>query len=163
MEESSHQAYILLGSNISPVENLRKAVGLLCSLGAVKRISGVWETLAVGSDGPNFLNAALLLQTALTKVELKRQMLAPVENTLGRLRTEDKNAPRTIDLDIIIYDDIILDPNIWTRTHIALPMLEIAPNLTHPDSKKGLDEIASALIQGGWATIHPEIRLVNYC
>ena len=158
-----HKAYILLGSNISPIENMRKAVNLLCRAGAVSKLSTVWETKAVDSSGPNFLNAAVLLGTNLTVLELKEQTLYPIEALLGRVRTWDKNAPRTIDLDTIIFDDKIQDLNVWTRIHISVPMVEIAPGLIHPDSKKSLDEVAASLLQSGWAKPHPEIHLVEKC
>jgi 2-amino-4-hydroxy-6-hydroxymethyldihydropteridine diphosphokinase len=163
MVDSLHKAYILLGSNISPIENMRKAVNLLCKAGVVSKLSTVWETMAVGSSGPNFLNAVVLLNTNLTILELKEQSLYPIETLLGRIRTRDKNAPRPIDLDIIIFDDEIQDLNVWTRIHICVPMAEIAPGMIHPDSKRSLDEVADSLLLSGWAKPHPEIHLGENC
>ncbi len=60
------------------------------------------------TDQPNFLNAAVLIETDLTAAELKEQVLQVIERELGRVRTADKNAPRTIDLDIALFGDQVL-------------------------------------------------------
>ena len=70
-----------------------------------------WETQAVGSPGPNFLNTAVKITTGLEMSALKLSVLRSVEQELGRVRTSDKNAPRTIDLDIIVFDDEICESN----------------------------------------------------
>ncbi len=122
-----HRACLLLGSNIQPEENLRKAVHLLRQNFPVEQVSGVWESAAVGSDGPNFLNAAVIIRTSLKPQQLKDGFLRPFEARLGRVRTIDKNAPRTIDIDIVAWDADIVDANVWKFAHAAVPVAELLP------------------------------------
>ena len=70
-----HQVYLSLGSNIQPEVNLPEAVKLLQEYGEIRKISTAWESAAVGSDGPNFLNACALLITSLAKADLKEKCI----------------------------------------------------------------------------------------
>ena len=159
MPAALYTAHILLGSNINPAENLKQAVQQLRTAGKISAISSVWETGAVGSDGPNFLNAAAVFQSPCTRTVLKDQVLRLIEAQLGRVRSADKNAPRPIDLDIIVFDGSVVDPELWLQLHIALPMAELRPGLTNPLDGKTLRVVASQLHRRGCATPHPEIRL----
>jgi 2-amino-4-hydroxy-6-hydroxymethyldihydropteridine diphosphokinase len=100
----------------------------------IEAVSGVWKTPAVGSPGPDFLNAAVLISSQLTTGELRNDILRPIENLLGRVRTKDPNAPRTIDLDILIYNGQILDQDLWKFAHMAVPVAEILPTYSDPQS-----------------------------
>lgn len=128
MTSCSHIACLMMGSNIRPEENLQQALYLLRELVSIQKISSVWKTPAVGSPGPDFLNAAILVQTHLDADELKNSVLRPLETKLGRVRVEDKNAPRTIDLDIIIFDDILLEDDLWHQAYLAVPISELLPD-----------------------------------
>src|SRR4030042_3299891 len=124
-------AILLLGSNIDPAVNLKKALELLnCSL-LITKYSRIWVTEAVGNKGPNFLNTAVEVKTSLTSDQLKEKIVSPIEIGLGRIRTSDKYAPRTIDVDIIIFNGKVLDENLWNNVFIALPVSEIFPDLTN--------------------------------
>jgi 2-amino-4-hydroxy-6-hydroxymethyldihydropteridine diphosphokinase len=79
----SRLAYLSLGSNIQPETHLVKAIELLQNYGKIEKISSAWESRSVGAPGPNFLNACLLLVTRLSNVELKEQVLLPIETGLG--------------------------------------------------------------------------------
>jgi 2-amino-4-hydroxy-6-hydroxymethyldihydropteridine diphosphokinase len=146
MNVKEHQACLLLGSNIQPENNLALGVDLLRKKVKIVQISSVWETPSVGSVGPDFLNLALLITTPLEAGDLKMKVLRPLEAQLGRLRSADKNAPRPIDLDIIIFDDQLLDPNLWRHAHRAVPVAEILPGYR---SSTGdiLSEVASRLAE----------------
>ena len=135
-----HKAFLLLGSNINPEKNLPLAVSHLKQKVKILRFSRVWQTPAVGSWGPDFLNAAIEIKTGLSKEELKKEVLHKIELNLGRVRTENKNEPRTIDLDIILFDDEILDQNLWVKSFIALPMADIHPSLINPLNNKKLSQ-----------------------
>ncbi len=124
---AAHQVCLLLGSNIQPEENLRLGMDLLRQQLKVVCNSSVWETIAVGSDGPNFLNMAVLIVTPFEALDLKEKILRPLEQRLGRVPSEDKNAPRPIDVDIVIFDDSLLDPNLWQFAHRAVPVAELLP------------------------------------
>jgi 2-amino-4-hydroxy-6-hydroxymethyldihydropteridine diphosphokinase len=144
-------AYLSLGSNIEPEHNLPAAVAYLAQFGRVRAVSTVWETLPVGfADQPNFLNAAVLLETRLSAQALRQEAIATIEAALGRVRTENKNAPRTIDIDIMLFNCDILqaghrripDPEILERPFVAIPLAEIAPDYIHPESDQTLRDIA---------------------
>jgi 2-amino-4-hydroxy-6-hydroxymethyldihydropteridine diphosphokinase len=146
MKAPEHQACLLLGSNLQPEKNLARSVDLLRKKVRVVQCSSVWETPSVGSAGPDFLNQALLITTSLEAVELKEKILRPLEAQLGRVRSADKNAPRPIDIDIIIFDDLLLDTNLWRYAHRAVPVAEILPDYR---SSRGdtLKQVASELAE----------------
>lgn len=136
-----------MGSNINPANNLVQAVRLLRRYVWVVRSSRVWETRAVGSGGPDFLNACIHIETDLDAVSLEMRVLKPIEDRLGRVRTQDKNAPRTIDLDILIFDGETLDPKIWTQAYVALPLAELIPEYTRQDGLITLQATAAKLAE----------------
>ena len=129
-----HRVCLLLGSNIKPEANIPAAVALLRQELRVIKVSSLWETEAVGSDGPNFLNLALLAETPLDAASIKQRIINQVETRLGRQRTADKNAPRTIDLDIILFDDQLFEPQLWQFAHVAVPVAELLPDYPEPAS-----------------------------
>ena len=144
-------AYLSLGSNLDRERNLPAAVGLLAAHGRLLAVSAVYETAPVGNpDDPAFFNAAVALETDLPPAELK-QALAAVEQQLGRQRSADPNAPRTIDVDISLYDDAVVDlgkrripdPEILLYPHIAVPLADVAPAYRHPETGETLAEIAA--------------------
>ncbi len=122
-----------------------KAVSLLKTCCGEISISSFWETLPAYTSGPNFVNAAGQIQTFLAAPELKSQVLRQIEAAMGRVRTQDKNAPRPIDLDILIYDDEILDPRIWYEVYLAVPLAELLPDLPNPDTGETLRSVAARL------------------
>ena len=159
MKLETNQAFVLLGSNISPIENLQNALARLKKMCLLVRISTAWENYAFGSPGPNFVNLVALIETQYSITELKEQILIPIEKKLGRVRSNDKNAPRIIDLDIIVYDHQVIDTNLWTRLYIALPLSELLPDLVHPLNGKTLRQVADDLRNENWAEIRPEIKV----
>lgn len=142
-----HEAYLILGSNIDPVENIDRAFDMLGEAVEIVTLSSVWRTKAFESKGPDFLNRAARIRTNLMPDELKWDVLRKIEAELGRVRTEDKNAPRTIDLDIIIFDGRVLDEKLWERYYVAIPIAELLPNFEDPRSKRPLHEVAEELKQ----------------
>ena len=155
---SEHQVCLLLGSNIQPERNLLLAFDLLQNHLTILRVSSVWETCAVGSAGPNFLNAALLAQTHLGHNTLKIQILTPLEAQMGRLRSADKNAARPIDLDIILFDRLILDPTLWQFAHRAVPVSEIQPDI-RSEADGILKDAAAKFIMSGSIRLRPDVML----
>jgi len=105
----------------------------------------VYKSHAEGARGPDFLNAVLNLSSNLAPSDFKKEILHTIEDDLDRKRTSDKNAPRTIDLDILLQNDTILDPNIWSRVYIAVPLAELVPGLRDEVSGLKLKSIASRL------------------
>jgi dihydroneopterin aldolase/2-amino-4-hydroxy-6-hydroxymethyldihydropteridine diphosphokinase len=149
-----NRVLVSLGSNIEPEVNLPEAVRRLATRCHLLAVSPVYETRPVGTrNQANFLNAAVLIETDLTPVEFKSKVLQVIEDDLGRVRTGDKNAPRTIDLDISLFKDQVLetagrripDPEILKFSHIARPLAELAPQLRHPETGQSMAEIAESL------------------
>jgi 2-amino-4-hydroxy-6-hydroxymethyldihydropteridine diphosphokinase len=152
------RVYIALGSNINSEYNMRVALQRLSLRCRLLAVSPVYETLPVGkTDQPNFLNAAALIETDLSAAELKTKVLQEIEHELGRVHTSDKNAARTIDLDITIFGSQVLDlgqrhipdPDLLKYAHIALPLADIAPQQRHPETGQTLLEIAQQLPVSG--------------
>lgn len=142
---ATYQAYISLGSNIDPEVNFPAAIKRLQELVTVYALSSTWESVATGWVGPNFLNGTAWISTPLSPADLKEQILCKIETELGRVRTENKNSPRTIDLDILVFGDQITDENLWTRDYLAIPTAELRPDLIEPKSGKNLGEISMEL------------------
>lgn len=146
------RVFIGVGSNISPEGNVRRAISLLADEVSIVGISTFYRTEAEGRPGqPPFLNGVVEVDTDVPPGELKRSILRRIEDELGRRRTEDKYAPRTIDLDVVIYDDLVLstgdlvipDPQIAHRPFLAIPLCELAPGLTLPGSGLRIEEAAA--------------------
>lgn len=144
MSRLLHPICLLLGSNIGPEHNLPQAVNHLRNLVTVLQTSSVWESPAVGSKGPPFLNAAVHAMTAFDSYSLKGQVIRPLEARMGRVRTKDKNAPRTIDIDLILFDEQLMDPSLYHHAHLAVPMAEILPDYKS-DCKEPLKDVAEKL------------------
>lgn len=134
-----HKAYISLGSNQgNQIDNLRNAIRYLETDGKIKvlKVSSVYKTEPVGyEDQPWFYNAAAELKTEYSADQLLDVLLA-VESQLGRVRNI-RWGPRTIDLDLLLYDDIKMEteklqlphPRMLERDFVLIPLGEIAPNL----------------------------------
>jgi len=170
--DDRHHVTVILGSNIDREHNIPAAVRLLAEGTTVLDISTVYETSAVGSHGqPGYFNAVVLLETALSPAELKDGLLADIEQHLGRRRTADKFAPRTIDLDIVTYDDgssdyipadgrprHLPDSDLLRYPHIAVPVAELLPDQRHPETGETFGAIAGRLLDeaaGHGYTIFP--------
>lgn len=108
-------------------------------------VSHIWQTKAVGSSGPDFLNQAVLIQTEIGFEDLKNLTLRAIERQLGRVRTIDKYADRTMDMDIIIFDDQVMDPAVWTQCFIASPISDLHPDLQSPANGSRLLDIAKEM------------------
>ena len=145
MTHTRNQVCLLFGSNIEPESNLPRAIRLLAGTIPIQRVSSAWETKAVGSDGPNFINAAVLASTSLDPITFKERVLRPLEATLGRVRSSDKNAPRTVDIDIVLWEEQTVDPDLTLHAYIAVPVSELLPDLNLPDTKEALRKTASRL------------------
>ena len=138
-------AYLLIGGNLgNRKENLLKAGELIQQhCGIITKSSSLYETAAWGkTDQPSFLNQALEIKTTLNARQLIRRILK-VETMMGRIRSE-KLGPRTIDIDILFFEDEIHKlrllkvphPEIQNRRFALIPMAEINPGLIHPALKK---------------------------
>ena len=152
-----HHVYLNLGSNIQPEINLIKAVQLLSEYGEVRRVSTAWESRSVGAPGPNYLNACLLFLSPFSQVGLKEQIIHPIEAQLGRKRSEDKYIPRTIDIDIILFEDKPYNDIFWETAFVIIPLAEIYPEYQNPMTGENISETATRLRQKVWMEARPDV------
>jgi len=148
------RAFISIGSNIDPETNVRNALLRLARAVRVAAVSTVSRTEPVGPPGqPPFYNCVAEIETDAAPRDLKFVVLRRIESELGRTRSSDKFAARTIDLDLILYDDLVMttddltlpDPDIVRRPFLAIPLAELAPGLVLPGSGLQIKEVAASL------------------
>ena len=154
--EMNQLVYLSLGSNLGDRQsNLRKAVAILATLGRVASVSCFYETEPVEfKDQAWFLNCAVALQTTKTPEQLLKAILQ-LEQQMGRQRLQRKG-PRTIDIDILLFADTIIDtselmiphPAMHQRRFVLEPLAEIAPEEQHPALKKTIRELLDDLPTG---------------
>jgi 2-amino-4-hydroxy-6-hydroxymethyldihydropteridine diphosphokinase len=157
------KAYISTGSNLGDRKsNLEFAQNLLAGTGTLLKISSLYETEPVGFlDQPWFLNQAIELKTGLMPEELL-SFCREIEAARGRVRTHP-NAPRTLDLDILLYNGevvnapglIIPHPRLAERRFVLQPLAQIAPDVIHPILKKSIQSLLEACPD------HSEVRIVE--
>jgi 2-amino-4-hydroxy-6-hydroxymethyldihydropteridine diphosphokinase len=155
-------AYIGLGSNLGDrMATLRTAVQRLERLGRLSGVSSLYETAPVGYlEQPAFLNAVVALNTELAPGDLLQALLG-IERDLGRTRSF-RNAPRTIDLDLLLVDDVTLattdmtlpHPRLHERAFVLVPLAELAPEMVHPVSGQTMRQLLSALPDRGGVEVH---------
>ena len=147
------RAFVSIGSNIDPEINVKSAILRLSSAARVKAVSTVYRTEPVGPPGqPPFYNCVVEIETDLAPRELKFQLLRRIESELGRTRGADRFAARTIDLDLVLYDELVMatedltlpDPDILRRPFLAIPLQELAPGLVLPGSGLRISEAVLA-------------------
>ncbi len=155
--EELHEAYLNIGSNIEPRRNLPQAVRLLRQHGQVKAISNAWESHAFGSNGPDFLNACLLFLTPLEARDLKEQVIRPIEAELGRVRGPNKYAPRTIDIDIVLFDDEPFGWEFWSNAFVVVPLADLLPDFHHPLNYEKLAQVAAHMRRQTWIVARPDV------
>ena len=145
-----NKVFLLIGGNIGDrLQNLHQAIiGLSAVCGPIIQQSAVYETAAWGkTDQAAFLNQALLLTTSLPAQELITTILS-VEEDMGRRRME-KFGPRVIDIDILFFNDEIINepnliiphPQLQNRRFALAPMHEMAPALVHPVLNKTIEQL----------------------
>lgn len=151
---SRHEVYVGVGANLDPERNIRQALELLAAQVDIVSMSTVYRSDPVGRpEQPSFLNGVLRIRTPWSASDLKTRVLRPIEERLGRVRTEDKYAARPIDLDILLFNSAIIlrqglqipDPDIRKRVFIAVPLLELAPDLVLPDTGERLAAVPCLL------------------
>jgi 2-amino-4-hydroxy-6-hydroxymethyldihydropteridine diphosphokinase len=152
-----HIVYLALGSNMDDrLANLKQAIASLPPQMTVKKKSKVYETPPWGyTDQPKFLNQVLMATTYVDPEPLLRH-IKRLEVALGR-KASFRNGPRLIDIDILFYDDLMLEtpdlilphPRLHERGFVLLPMMDIAPDLVHPVKKKSIREMMAFCDVGG--------------
>jgi 2-amino-4-hydroxy-6-hydroxymethyldihydropteridine diphosphokinase len=162
----TNNVYLGLGSNEGDrMQNIRKAILELAALGTIEKIAGIWESKPWGNtEQGDFLNTALEVSTEL---EPERFLFEcqEIERKLGRKRT-GKWGPRIIDIDIIFWDQLKLESKslsiphpFWKdRAFVILPMDEIAPNFTPPDSERSIHDLSYDMLESGMKQVLPRLK-----
>lgn len=151
------EVFIGIGSNMGDrQDNITSAVKALSQHGKIMLMSSLFETAPEGfTDQPDFLNCVISVETDATPLALLK-ILKKIEKDLGR-RESFRNAPRTIDLDILFYGDEIIKvasleiphPRLQERAFVLVPMVQIAPRYMHPALHKTMLQMLSELEKGG--------------
>jgi 2-amino-4-hydroxy-6-hydroxymethyldihydropteridine diphosphokinase len=148
--------YLLLGGNKGDkLQNLQHAIRLLKEqVGKVSKCSDIFVTAAWGNTNqPDFYNQAICIETPLSANNLLQQTIS-IEESLGRIRTEKKWEQRTMDIDILFYNDEIIDtldlkiphPYIQERKFVLIPMAQIASLMLHPKLQKNIQMLLSECV-----------------
>lgn len=152
------KAYLGLGSNLGERErNIKLALEGLAKVPGIKvtRCSSFYETEPVDVAGGCFINAAIEIETALHPISLWRHLQA-LEREMGRPETRERGSPRTIDFDLLLYEDwiyeegglIIPHPSMHQRRFVLEPLREIAPDVRHPKTGKKIEDLLMEMRDG---------------
>lgn len=139
--------YLGLGSNIDPQKNLGFALVELGKRFGKLETSSVYRSTAYGFDGDDFLNLVICLDTELPPIEVHAQ-LEQIHRAAGRDQAARGYSPRSLDIDLLLYDDLILDEppirlprlDVLKFSFVLGPLVEIAPELVHPETNRSLQD-----------------------
>ena len=145
---STTTVYVAAGSNVAPLENLRRALDVLDRHFAPLTVSRAYANAAVGFEGDDFVNLVAGFQTGLTVRQVIERLHA-AETACGRERLAPKWAPRAMDLDILLFGDTVCAepgltlprPDLLKRPYMLGPAAEIAPETVHPIERRTLVEL----------------------
>ena len=166
VQKTKVQTVVLLGSNDSAARQwLQKALDGLNSLGNVTAVSGVYASPSWGFDGPDFQNAAVRMHVSENPQSFLRRLL-DLENQLGRVRstTGPRYSNRTIDLDILLWDEEevhlpgleIPHPRLHQRKFALVPLQEVCPDWIHPTHRQPLGTLIDSCEDNNAVTLLPE-------
>ncbi len=137
--------YVAAGSNVSPVESLAKAIAALRQKFPDLVVSPAYANGAVGFKGADFINLAVGFRTELSLAAVLAELHA-IERLCGRGRTEEKWAPRRMDLDVLLFGDLVGEypgarlprPDLVKRAYMLGPLAAIAPEVMHPTQHRSI-------------------------
>ena len=156
--------YIGLGSNLSgPEQQIRNAIAAIDKIINSEIVQLYFSRPMGPKDQPDYMNAVLALRTGLSPLELLDQLQA-IENEAGRIRKDNRWGPRVLDLDILLYDNDVIENDRLTVPHyglklrefVLLPLAEIAPSLSLPDGSS-VAELSVNIPKNG-LKIHSKLR-----
>lgn len=146
----THQIYISVGSNVDREKYTRSGLNAMAIEFGQLDLSGVYESEAIGFSGSHFYNLVVGAKTTKSVKEVC-EALKSIESENGRIREEKKFAPRTLDLDLLLYDQIITNDGVELprgeiehNAFVLLPLNELAPDYVHPLANKSIAELWQA-------------------
>lgn len=152
------EVFVAAGSNVRPRENLRRALAHLRQTWPALRTSRAWRNPAVGFEGEDFVNLVIGFETDLPLAAVLERLHA-AEAACGRPREAPKWAPRSMDLDVLLYGDAVGEfpgavlprPDLVRRPYMLGPTAEIAPGLVHPTLGRSMAELWDGFPKDGLA------------
>ena len=161
------EVYIGIGSNLGErIANISKAVALFSSYGNIESMSSVYETEPEGAKGqPDFLNCVIKAGVEMDAARLLA-VLKNIEKEMGRKRGR-RNGPRLIDLDLLFYNNQVIDtpdlkvphPRLQSRAFVLVPIVEIARGLVHPILHKSMLQLLTELESGSKVDKCPDLKI----
>jgi len=144
----SVRVYLAIGSNIAPKSSIRLALSELANKFPDLRVSPAYQNTAVGFSGDDFINLVVCFDTTLSLADLL-QAIYEVEAVCGRARNDPKWAPRCMDLDILLYGDllgvfagtVLPRPDLLKRAYMLGPLAALEPDLVHPTEHKTIAQL----------------------
>ncbi len=141
-------AWLGLGSNVNAETHIRAAIDELSAQFETISLSPAYASTAVGFEGEDFINLVARVETELSPMEL-RQYLRDLEDRYGRKRDVPKFSDRSLDIDILLYDDlVVLSPvleipraEITKYAHVLKPLADLEPDLIHPTERRSIQDI----------------------
>lgn len=141
------KVYLGLGSNVDAENNLRLGIHELRSRYGELDVSPVYRSRAVGFDGDDFLNLVVALETGDTPDEIHGE-IERIHGLAGRERGEERYASRTLDVDLLLYDDMVCSrpalrlprPDVLDYAFVLKPLADLAPDLLHPETGRSIGE-----------------------
>jgi 2-amino-4-hydroxy-6-hydroxymethyldihydropteridine diphosphokinase len=154
--------YVAAGSNVAPEENLARAVAALARAFPGARVSPWYRNRAVGFEGADFINLVVGFDTELPLPAVLEQLHA-IEALCGRGRDAPRWAPRSMDLDVLLYGDLVSEepavkvprPDLLKRAYMLGPLAALAPEAMHPTARATIGELWREFDQAA----HPLERL----
>ncbi len=140
-------AFVSVAGNLEPERHLVAAMEALEQQVTITGVSRFFRTAAIGRpEQPDYLNGVITIRTGLAPVALRNELLRPIESQLGRRRSSDRYAARPIDLDLLLYHDLVIadeeltlpDPDILTRPFLSAGILDLAPHMRLPGDEQAL-------------------------
>jgi 2-amino-4-hydroxy-6-hydroxymethyldihydropteridine diphosphokinase len=135
----NNQVFLSVGSNINKQRNIKSCLNYLSSSFSKILISPIYQSASFGFEGNHFYNLVVKIETAFELSQLK-SWLMHVEDLHGRDRTKPRYSNRTLDIDILLFNDLVLEeknitiprPEILTQAYVLKPLVDIAADLIHP-------------------------------
>ena len=161
------KVYLGLGSNVDPQCNLRLGIRELARRFGDLELSNLYSNASVGFDGDEFINLVVGLETDATPHEI-HDAIEAIHILARRQRSESRFAPRTLDIDLLLYDDLVLDDppirvpraDILKYSFVLGPLAEIAPQLRHPETGKLITEHWAEFDQNSHPLAATSVKLV---